>query len=267
MIGLIRCMITVTTCTTFCPNFAGINNNNMSDSFESKKVIIAGGSSGIGLATAAKLAGEKAHVTATGRSAARLADAAKAVPGIHTAALDSGNRKDLDAFFDARGNFDHLVIAVSGSKGAGKFADLSLKELRDGFEGKFWPQVNTLQAALPYVNKGGSITLITAISAISRAPGVSGLAAINGALELMIPSLAKEIQPLRINAVSPGVVNTPWWDFLPADAKNDTFGQYAAQLPVGRIGEPDDVADTILFLMRNGNITGTVIRCDGGLSL
>lgn len=239
----------------------------MSDAFESKKVIIAGGSSGIGLATAAILVKEKAHVTVTGRSAARLAEAAKGNPGIQTAALDSNNRKELDAFFRTQGNFDHLVIALSGSKGAGKFADLSLKDLRDGFEGKFWPQLNTLQAALPYVNKGGSITLITAISAISKAPGVSGLAAINGALELMIPSIAKEIQPLRINAVSPGVVNTPWWDFLPADAKADTFQQFASQLPIGRVGEPEEVADTILFLMRNGNVTGTVIRCDGGLSL
>ncbi|MFX1705124.1 NAD(P)-dependent dehydrogenase, short-chain alcohol dehydrogenase family [Chitinophaga ginsengisegetis] len=239
----------------------------MSDSFESKKVIIAGGSSGIGLATAAILVKEKANVTVTGRAAAKLAAAAKENPGIQTAALDSNNRKELDEFFHSQGNFDHLVIALSGAKGAGNFADLSLQDLRDGFEGKFWPQLNTLQAALPYVNKGGSITLITAISAISKAPGVSGLAAINGALELMIPSIAKEIQPLRINAVSPGVVNTAWWDFLPADAKAATFQQYASQLPVGRVGEPEEVADTILFLMRNGNITGTVIRCDGGLSL
>ncbi len=239
----------------------------MSGTFESKKVIIAGGSSGIGLATAAMLVKEKANVTVTGRSAAKLAAAAEENPGIQTVALDSNNRDELDEFFRAQGNFDHLVIALSGAKGAGAFADLSLQDLRDGFEGKFWPQLNTLQAALPYVNKGGSITLITAISAVSKAPGVSGLAAINGALELMIPSIAKEIQPLRINAVSPGVVNTAWWDFLPADTKADTFQQYASQLPVGRVGEPAEVADTILFLMRNGNITGTVIRCDGGLSL
>ena len=239
----------------------------MSTSFESKKVIIAGGSSGIGLATAALLAKEKANVVITGRSAAKLADAAKAHPGIATAAMDSNNREELDQFFSTRGNIDHLVIALSGAKGAGKFSELSLNELREGFEGKFWPQLNTLQAALPYINKGGSITLITAVSAITKAPGVSGLAAINGALELMIPSIAKEIQPLRINAVSPGVVNTAWWDFLPADAKASTFDDYASKTPVGRIGEPEDVADTIIFLMRNGNITGTVIRCDGGLSL
>jgi NAD(P)-dependent dehydrogenase (short-subunit alcohol dehydrogenase family) len=250
-----------------CPNFVYIKDNDMSTTFESKKVVIAGGSTGIGLATATLLAKEKAQVIVTGRSAAKLAAATKSNPGIQTAAMDSNNRKELDAFFSAQGGVDHLVIALSGAKGAGKFADLSLKDLREGFEGKFWPQLNTLQAALPYINKGGSITLITAISAISQAPGVSGLAAINGALELMIPSIAKEIQPLRINAVSPGVVNTGWWDFLPADAKADTFETYAAQTPVGRVGEPDDVADTILFLMRNGNITGTVIRCDGGLSL
>jgi NAD(P)-dependent dehydrogenase (short-subunit alcohol dehydrogenase family) len=241
--------------------------NDMSTTFESKKVIIAGGSTGIGLATAALLANEKAQVIVTGRSAAKLADAAKTHPGLQTAAMDSSNRKELDDFFSAQGSIDHLVIALSGAKGAGKFAELSLKELREGFEGKFWPQLNTLQAALPYINKGGSITLITSVSAVSHAPGVSGLAAINGALELMIPSIAKEIQPLRINAVSPGVVNTGWWDFLPADAKAATFREYATITPVGRIGEPEDVADTILFLMRNGNITGTVIRCDGGLGI
>jgi NAD(P)-dependent dehydrogenase (short-subunit alcohol dehydrogenase family) len=248
-------------------NFVYIKDHDMSNTFESKKVVIAGGSTGIGLATAVSLAKENAMVTVTGRSAGSLESAAAAYPGIQTAILDSNNRAALDAFFSTQGGIDHLVIALSGAKGAGKFADLSLDDLRAGFEGKFWPQLNTLQAALPYINKGGSITLITAISAITQAPGVSGLAAINGALELMIPSIAKEIQPLRINAVSPGVVNTGWWDFLPAADKAATFEAYAAQTPVGRIGEPEDVADTIRFLMRNGNITGTVIRCDGGLAL
>ncbi|NLR80662.1 SDR family oxidoreductase [Chitinophaga eiseniae] len=239
----------------------------MSTSFESKKVVIAGGSSGIGLATAAALIQQRAQVTITGRDADKLARAAAAHPGLHTAAMDSCNRTALDQFFQAHGPIDHLVIALSGAKGAGTFADLSLQELREGFEGKFWPQLNTLQAALPYVNKTGSITLITAISAITQAPGVSGLAAINGALELMIPSIAREIQPLRINAVSPGVVNTAWWDFLPAEAKAATFEQFATQTPVGRVGEAEEIADSIQFLMRNRNITGTIIRCDGGLCL
>lgn len=239
----------------------------MSQKFGNKKVIIAGGSSGIGLATAAMLAAQQAEVTITGRNADKLSQAASAYPGIRTATLNSCDRTETDAFFKTHGPFDHLVIALSGAKGGGKFADLSLQDLRDGFEGKFWPHLNTLQAALPYVSKGGSITLVTAVSAISQQPGVSGLAAINGALELMIPSIAREIQPLRINAVSPGVINTPWWDFLPASAKQEAFNGYAAETPVGRVGEPEEVAETILFLMGNGNITGTIIRCYGGLWL
>lgn len=239
----------------------------MSASFENSRVIIAGGSSGIGLATAALLTAEKAHVTITGRAAGRLQEAAEALPVAATAVVDGNDRPALDQFFAAQHSIDHLVIALSGAKGAGMFKDLSLDDLREGFEGKFWPQLQTLQAALPYMRPGGSITLITAISSIAKAPGTAGLAAINGGIEAMIPGLAKELQPLRINAVSPGVVDTPWWDFLPAAAKEDTFKAYAAQLPTGKVAAATDIAEAVLFLMRNGNTTGTVLRCDGGFSL
>ncbi|MBC9932101.1 SDR family oxidoreductase [Chitinophaga qingshengii] len=238
----------------------------MSASFENARIVVAGGSSGIGLATATLLAAENAHVTITGRSAARLQEAVQTIAA-SAAVVDGNDRPALDEFFAAQGSIDHLVIALSGAKGAGMFKDLQLDELRAGFEGKFWPQLQTLQAALPYMRPGGSITLITAISAIAKSPGTSGLAAINGALELMIPGLAKELQPLRINAVSPGVVDTPWWDFLPAAAKADTFSQYAAQLPTGKVAAAGDVAEAVIFLMHNTNTTGTVLRCDGGFSL
>ncbi|MGN7821384.1 SDR family oxidoreductase [Chitinophaga sp. 22536] len=239
----------------------------MSASFENSRIIIAGGSSGIGLATAALLTAEKAHVTITGRAAERLQEAAKAFPVAATAVVDGNDRPALDQFFAAQNSIDHLVIALSGAKGAGMFKDLSLDDLRAGFEGKFWPQLQTLQAALPYMRPGGSITMITAISATAKSPGTSGLAAINGAIELMVPGLAKELQPLRINAVSPGVVDTPWWDFLPADAKADTFKAYADQLPTGKVAAATDIAEAVLFLMRNSNTTGTILRCDGGFSL
>ncbi|SJZ63021.1 NAD(P)-dependent dehydrogenase, short-chain alcohol dehydrogenase family [Chitinophaga eiseniae] len=235
-------------------------------SFENSRVIIAGGSSGIGLATAALLIAENARVTITGRSEERLQEAARSVPAA-TAVLDSNDRSALDRFFAALGSIDHLVIALSGAKGAGMFRDLPLDDLRAGFEGKFWPQLQTLQAALPYMHAGGSITLITAISAIAKNPGTAGLAAINGGLEAMVPGLAKELQPLRINAVSPGVVDTPWWNFLPADVKADTFSTYAGQLPTGKIATAADIAEAVLFLMRNSNTTGTILRCDGGFSL
>ncbi|MBV8252679.1 MAG: SDR family oxidoreductase [Chitinophaga sp.] len=239
----------------------------MSGNFEGKKVIVAGGSTGVGLAAARQLHHAKAQVTITGRSKEKLAQAADSVPGIKTVAVDSSDRAALDQFFQEQGPIDHLVVTLSGGKGAGQFSTLPLTDLLEGFEGKFWPQLHTVQAALPHISKNGSITIVTAVSSILGLPGTSGLAAINGSLELMIPAIAKEIKPVRINAVSPGVIDTPWWDFLPQADKQAAFNEYAAQTPAGRVGQPDEVANGILFLAGNNFVTGTVIRIDGGLSL
>lgn len=234
------------------------------ESISQPKVVIAGGSSGIGLATA-RLLSNTFQVTVTGRNASRLQSAGNLHHQISAAAIDSTDRKALDTFFKTQGTFHHLVLALSGAKGGGTFADLSLQQLREGFEGKFWPHLETLQAALPYLASGGSVTFITATSATAKLPGTSGLAAINGALELMVPVLAKELKPLRVNAVSPGVIDTAWWDFLPAEAKQQTFDHLAAQTLVGRVGKAEDVAAAISFLISETYVTGQVIRCDGGL--
>lgn len=234
--------------------------------FENRKVIVVGGSSGIGLATAQLLANSKALVTVTGRNEIKLKEVHETT-GLQTQAVDSGDRAALDAFFSKTGKLDHLVISVSGSKGMGNFASLPLTELRAGFEGKFWPQLNTLQAALPYFNENGSIVLITAISSVAQKPGTSGLAAINGALELMVPVLAQELKPLRINAVSPGVVDTPWWNFVPEEAKQETFKQFTAHIPAGRAAKATEIADAVVFVLGNNYMTGSVIHCDGGFSL
>jgi len=231
-----------------------------------KRIVIAGGSSGIGLATAKQLAEKKFDVTITGRDLSKLKAAKESAP-VSIEHLDSNDRKALDIFFKKFGSFDHLVLTLSGSKGAGLFKELSLDYLKEGFEGKFWPQLNTIQAALPYLKEGGSITMVTAISGTAKFPGTSGLAAINGALELMVPVLAKEFKSIRINAVSPGVIDTPWWNFLPTDTKKQTFDKYASKILAGRVGRPEEIADVISFLVSNSYMTGQVIGCDGGLSL
>jgi NAD(P)-dependent dehydrogenase (short-subunit alcohol dehydrogenase family) len=237
----------------------------MSNNLQNQKVIIAGGSSGIGLATAQLLYAQNAQITITGRDTTKLEKVKQEFPLIETVSLDSGNTKDLSAFFSERGIFQHLIITVSGAKGGGPFSSLSLEDLRDGFEAKFWAHVKTIQAALPYLQKDGSITIVTASSTSSRLPGTSGLAAINGALEMMIPILAKELQPLRINAVSPGVIDTSWWNFLKEEDKKATFDNFSKQVCVGRIGRPEEVANAILSMMTNDYINGTILSCNGGL--
>jgi NAD(P)-dependent dehydrogenase (short-subunit alcohol dehydrogenase family) len=232
--------------------------------FQNQKIVVAGGTSGIGLAMARRFASEGAIVTVTGRNQERLKAAGQG--SITSIGVDSRDRAALDKFFSGHGLLDHLVIATGGAKGLGEFSGLSLGVLEEGFAEKFWPQLETLQAALSFINAGGSVTLITGIASISKRPGQSGLAAINGALELMVPVLARELKPIRINAVSPGLVDTPWWDFLPAESKPAAFAQFSAGIPAGRAAQPEEIADVIAFLAGNAYMTGKVVGCDGGIS-
>lgn len=230
--------------------------------------IVVGGSSGIGLATVRRLAARGLRVIAAGRDLIKLEKALADISGdVGAATVDASDRAALDSFFAGIGPVDHLVITLSGGEGGGAFADLDLASLRRGFGAKLWPHLETLQAALPHLAPGGSVTLVTAISARIANPGTSGLAAINGALESMIGSLAREMAPCRVNAVSPGVIDTPWWNDKPVEVKQAVFDNQAATLPAGRVGRPDDVAQVIDMLTANGFITGTVIPCDGGLHL
>ena len=232
--------------------------------FQNQKIVVAGGTSGIGLAAARRFAREGARVTVTGRDQEKLRAAEQG--SITAIGVDSRDRAALDKFFAGHGQLDHLVITTSGGKGMGEFAGLSLAILREGFAEKFWPQLETVQAALPFINAGGSITLITAISSIAKRPGTSGLAAINGALELMVPIFAQELKSIRINAVSPGLVDTPWWNFLPAENRQAAFAEFTANIPAGREAQPGELADAISFLAGNAYMTGKIIFCDGGMS-
>jgi NAD(P)-dependent dehydrogenase (short-subunit alcohol dehydrogenase family) len=233
-----------------------------------QRVVVMGGSSGIGEAAAARFAADGAEVVVTGRDRARLDAAVERIGGKTTAyQLDGANPGQVGDFFASAGTIDHLVLALSGSFGAGALAELDLKELEAGFDGKFWPYVRILQAALPTLRKDGSVTLVTAASARAAFPGTAGLAAINGALEAMVPPLAVELAPLRVNAVSPGVINTPWWDRVPEDQRTALFDGLAATTPVGRVGHAAEIGDAIRMLAGNGFVTGVVLDCTGGANL
>ena len=96
-------------------------------------------------------------------------------------------------------------------------------------------------------------------------PGTAGISAANAAVATLVPILAAELRPLRVNGVSPGVIDTPWWDFLPAEQRQAVFADYAGKTPAGRVGKPEDVAQAITFLIMDGFMSGHVIVCGGGL--
>ena len=238
-------------------------------SFDGQRVVIIGASAGIGEAAARAFAARGAEVTITARSKERLDRAAQRIGGSVVAAeLDATSRSVLDSFFAAAGTIDHLVLSASpGAVGVGPIATLDEAALRQAFDGKFFAHVKAIQAALPRLRGDGSVTLVTAASARAAFPGTAGIAAANGALEAMVAPLAVELAPLRVNAVSPGVIDTHWWSGLPEDQRRAYFESVAAVSPVRRVGRPDDVAEAIVYLAGAGFVTGTVLECTGGFNL
>jgi NAD(P)-dependent dehydrogenase (short-subunit alcohol dehydrogenase family) len=265
--------------------------------------VIIGGTAGIGLATARQLVEEGHRVTVAGRDAERLKQALAALADNgstnlagptasteHAGSTDFSNsaspvsarpatpaqgrlasmtdRASLDALFEELGAIDNLVVTAPGTGCPGTLAELDLATLDEAFSTKFLGTAHAIQAALPYLSKQGSITLVSAGSAQAPMPGTAGLAAVNGAVEVLVPTLALELAPIRVNCVAPGVVDTDWWDRVVApEQRADVLAGFNARTPVGRIGRPEDIADVIAMLVRNGFMTGTVIPVDGGWRL
>ncbi len=231
-------------------------------------IVIMGGTSGIGLATAQLAVNAGANVWITGREQAK-AETVQSVlgPTVHVRIFDASDTDATRAFFTEVGPFDHLVLTLSGGKGAGAFTTIVEQDIREGFDAKFFLHWNLAQASLTTLRKDGSITFVTAASARMGNPGTAGLAAINGAIQALVKPLAAELKPIRVNAVSPGIIETSWWNRPGEETSFDALKRMAEATPAGRLGHPEEVASAILFLVSNAFVTGTVLDCDGGIRL
>lgn len=223
-------------------------------------VVVIGGLSGIGRAVAQQAAAAGARVIAAGRSKAP-AD----FPGSITAAqVDITDDASVARLFAGIGAFDHLVVTAGPVIGSARLADLHIDDAIAAFNVKFFGQMRVAQRALSHISPTGSITLTSGLLARKAAPGALVKASMNAATEIMAKTLAKELAPLRVNVVSPGMVETGMWGEMSEAERKAMAARAGAHLPVGRVGQGSDLAQAYLMLMQNGFMTGSVVDVDGG---
>jgi NAD(P)-dependent dehydrogenase (short-subunit alcohol dehydrogenase family) len=229
-------------------------------SLKGKKVVVVGGSSGIGLATAelAKVAG--AEVIIASRSAEKLKAAADKT-GVKAIAVDVTNDDSVVNLFRASGPVDHVVVTAAQLK-TGPFKTVAMEDVRATMEGKFWGAWRVARAA--DINAGGSITLVSGFLSVRPRPNSAIVGAANGAIESLTRGLALELAPVRVNCVSPGIIDTPIRAGMPEAARLDMLGKIAVALPVGRVGVADDIARQIMTFMTVGFASGSIVYIDGG---
>jgi len=233
---------------------------------EGERVVVVGGSSGIGLETARLALAAGASVTIAGRSEDRLRRAAADLGGaVRSVVADVTDDGSVKALFDGETRVDHIFLPAGGLKpGGGDVLGADLSALRSILESRLLGVVHVVRRARPKM-AGGSITLMSGLYANRPAPGAALGAAAVAAIDGMTRALALDLAPIRVNAVAPGLIDTPLWDSF--GPQREAILAQATALPVGRIGRPDEVAAAVLLLMSNGFVTGTVLAIDGGGSL
>lgn len=229
--------------------------------------LILGGSSGMGLALARDLLRDGREVTIAGRSRDRLDAVAAELASdrLHTAQADITDEDSIRNLFGAStsGPIEHIVVtAADMTAGYGPLTQLPLADARKIIDAKVLGPWLVAKYAAPLLT--GSLTLTSGIAAYRPAVGSTVVATANAALEGMVRALALELAPVRVNAVSPGWIDTPIWNAFAGDAKDERLAAMAARLPVERIGQPEDIAAAFRAVMDNGFITGTVMHVEGG---
>jgi NAD(P)-dependent dehydrogenase (short-subunit alcohol dehydrogenase family) len=233
-------------------------------SLKNTTVVILGGSSGIGLATAKAARAEGAQVIITGRSAERLQKArADLGDSVRTAALDVADETGTRAFFQDLNHVDHVFITAGTVSRDSRLAPES-ELMRPAMDTRFWGALYAAKYAAPKMNGSGSITFMSGTAARRPIAGASVASASCGAVEAFARALAVDLAPIRVNTIQPGFVDTPLLDEVLGAHRAEVLAAAAARLPVRRIGRPEDIADAVLFLMKNGYVNGITLTVDGG---
>lgn len=247
---------------------------------DGQRVVVVGGSSGIGLAVARQAQEAGARVLIAGRSPERVSRALQEIGGsAQGESVDARDESALAQFFrrigqgageGTPGAIDHLVVTVGPGSPRQRYASFVEQPVADAralFDNKFWAQYLCARLAAPYIARGGSITLFGGGAARKPVRAMAALAAVQAAIEGLMRGMAVDLAPLRVNTVAPGRIASTSFAALEDAEREAMFKAWAESLPVQRIGTPDDAAAAALFLMTNRYTTGHVLYVDGGHAL
>jgi NAD(P)-dependent dehydrogenase (short-subunit alcohol dehydrogenase family) len=229
------------------------------------RIVLLGGTSGIGLATAQAALAAGASVVVVSSRRQRVAEAL-AVLGARAEghALNLNDEPAVRGLFERLGAFDHLVYSAGDPLQIGLLAETGIDVVRKAFDLRLFGAITAVKHAAPHLRPGGSVVLTGGVASLRPQKGWTAGATICGAMEAFTRALAMELAPIRVNLVSPGFVRTPLWAGIPEAEREAMYETVGAALPVGRVGEAEDIAQTYLYLMSNRYSTGQTVVVDGG---
>jgi NAD(P)-dependent dehydrogenase (short-subunit alcohol dehydrogenase family) len=238
-------------------------------SMDGKRIVLLGGSSGVGLATAQAAARDGASVVIASRRKARVDQALTALPvGAEGHVLDLTDAAAIQELFARLGRFDHLVFTAGGILQLGSLANTDVEEARRAFELRYWGAYFAAKYGSVSIRPGGSIVFTSGLGGRRPpGPGWTLVASVAAAVEGLARALALELAPIRVNVVAPGLVKTPLWAGMSDVDRETLYRNRAEKLPVRHIGEPQEIAEAYLYLMRQSYGTGQVLVVDGGAML
>jgi NAD(P)-dependent dehydrogenase (short-subunit alcohol dehydrogenase family) len=237
----------------------------MKSELNEKGVVVLGGASGIGLATALAAAARGAVVTVTSRSGERVAQAVRRIGGsARGEVVNLENEEETKALCERVGAFDHLVYTAGDELLFSSVAQLDLAAARRAFEVRVFGALGATKHAAARIRPGGSIVLTHGIAGARPSAGWAVGAAVCGAMDALTRALAVELAPVRVNAVSPGFVRTSLWNPIPEARREALFREAGSKLLTKRIGEAAELAEAYCYLMENTFTTGQTLVVDGG---
>jgi NAD(P)-dependent dehydrogenase (short-subunit alcohol dehydrogenase family) len=231
-------------------------------SLKDRTVLVVGRAGGIARAVALSACQAGARVVAAGRDQAALESAYDGLR-VTDEYVDLTDDASIDALGERLGGVDH-VVSTASARARGLLADLARESVRLAFDTKVIGPMMLAKHLTPRMPPDGSFLFFSGSAASKPTIGTLAVAGTNGAVDTVIRSLALEVAPIRVNAISPGVIDTGAWDALGEPAKAEYFQDISARNPARRIGTAQDIAEAVLFALTSSFLTGVTLGVDGG---